>query len=294
LQGTASQSSLFAQSDAYSADEAIDGNLSGSNAAGSISHTAAENEAWWEVDLGRVVDIDTVRLWNRTDDCCTDRLSDFHVLVSSEPFGSGDLDSVLGKSDVFAFPTNGAAGRQTDVKVAEQGRYVRVQLSGNVALHLAEVQVFGAPRNDIDNLAFSGTATQSSTFEQNNAFSADKAIDGSTESGTADITHTNNDTNAWWELDLGRVVNIDSVVVWNRTNCCTDRLSDFHLLVSDQPFNSKSLSSSISQGGVLDRFVAGAADASNEVVVGRSGRYVRVQLNGTNYLHLAEVVMWSV
>ena len=288
LQGTATQSSLFANNDDFSADKAIDGDLSGSVQAESLTHTLNESEAWWELDLGRVVDIDTIRIWNRTD-CCSERLSDFHVLVSSQPFTSEDLNSVLSQSDVFDFPTNDTAGRQTDVKVAEQGRYIRVQLSGANPLQLAEVQVFGALRSDIDNLAVGGTATQSSTFQQNNAFNAGQAIDGSTASGTTDITHTNNDTNAWWELDLGRIVNIDSVVVWNRTNCCSDRLSDFHVLVSDQPFNSKSLDSSISQGGVLDRFIAGAPDDVTEVVVGRSGRYVRVQLNGTNYLHLAEV-----
>lgn len=125
LQGTAKQSSTFTNqnpADYFAASRAIDGDLSGGASAGSLSHTTAEAEAWWELDLGRVVNIDTIRLWNRTD-CCTSRLSDFHVLVSTQPFGSTDLAISQSQSGVTDFPTTGVAGRQTDIKVATQGRY---------------------------------------------------------------------------------------------------------------------------------------------------------------------------
>ncbi len=450
LQGTATQSSEYNNTGFFSADKAIDGDLSGSDRAGSLTHTATEAGAWWELDLGRVVDIDTIRVWNRTD-CCTDRLSDFHVLVSEQPFASTNLNNTLAQSGVLDFHTTGNAGRQTDVKVATQGRYVRVQLSGTNALHIAEVQVFGSKRTDLTNLAIGGTATQSSTY-LNASYSAGNAIDGDVNgdngggnrtigggggtefdlscgsnevlagvygagisstyinsvgarcvsvdssgnwigqprnlgtvgtasggdysrtcdtgwavsgfsgradtylnqislqcrkldsgstvsgltrnltsaganigtqqgpficggavatgitgrsgswmdafglqcpnAGTGVISHTNNDINAWWELDLGRLVDIDSVTIWNRTDCCTDRLSDFHLLVSDVPFSSKDLDSTISQSGVYNRAVAGAAAQTTDIVVGRTGRYLRVQLNSGNTpvpLHIAEV-----
>ena len=110
--------------------------------------------------------------------------------------------------------------------------------------------------------------------------------------GQGIISHTKNDVNAWWELDLGSVAEIDSVVIWNRTDCCTERLSNFYLLVSDQPFNSKGLDNTLAQAGVFSEFVSGAASETTELVVGRTGRYVRVQLNSAGEpvpLHLAEV-----
>ena len=64
LQGTASQSSLFSNRAEFIASNAIDGDLSGTVASGSITHTHNEAQAWWEIDLGRVVDIDTIRVWN--------------------------------------------------------------------------------------------------------------------------------------------------------------------------------------------------------------------------------------
>ncbi len=293
LQGSATQSSEFNSTGFFSADKAIDGDLSGSNSAGSLTHTATEAGAWWELDLGRVVDIDTIRVWNRTD-CCSDRLADFHVMVSEQPFASTNVNLTRAQNGVLDFHTTGTAGRQTDIKVAEQGRYVRVQLAGNNPLQLAEVQVFGSKRSDITNLALGGVASQSSTYLNSAIYNASNAIDGSVNGnlvGNASvISHTGLDRNSWWELDLGRIVDIDSVVVWNRTDCCTARLENFNLLISDQPFNSKGLNNSISQSGVMHRVVSGDVTPNVDVVVGRTGRYLRVQLRSTNTpLHMAEV-----
>ena len=115
-------------------------------------------------------------------------------------------------------------------------------------------------------------------------------------SGPGVLSHTDNDINAWWELDLGRVVSIDSVVIHNRTDCCTERLSDFHLLVSDQPFADKSLENTIDQAGVLNKFNPGAAATVTDIPVGRTGRYIRVQLDSDNTpvpLHMAEVQVFG-
>jgi RHS repeat-associated protein len=49
----------------------------------------------------------------------------------------------------------------------------------------------------------------------------------------------------------------------------------------------------LSQAGVSHYHVAGAAGAPTTVAVGRTGRYVRVQLAGTNYLTLSEVEVFD-
>lgn len=71
---------------AYGGDaaRAIDGNTAGSWAGNSITHTSdASNavSAWWEVDLGRDAAVDLVRVWNRTDACCSGRLKGAAVIV---------------------------------------------------------------------------------------------------------------------------------------------------------------------------------------------------------------------
>ena len=57
---------------------------------------------------------------------------------------------------------------------------VRVQLNGgNTILHLAEIKVYDSNNN---NIAAQGTATQSSTYNNDSTYSASKAIDGATDS----------------------------------------------------------------------------------------------------------------
>ena len=61
------------------------------------------------------------------------------------------------------------------------------------------------------------------------------------------------------------------------------------MLVSDQPFVSTNLTTTLNQAGVSAYYTPGAAGPMMAVNVGRTGRYVRVQLAGTNFLSLAEV-----
>ena len=65
LSATASQSSTAYQGEP---GRAIDGNRDGDyQAAKSTTHTAAEEDPWWELDLGKAEPIDEILIWNRTD-----------------------------------------------------------------------------------------------------------------------------------------------------------------------------------------------------------------------------------
>ncbi len=102
------------------------------------------------------------------------------------------------------------------------GRYVRISLPGHARiLSLAEVQVFHGEQN----LATSGAATQVSTDYD---APAELAVDGTTDGdfyGAKSTTHTRQQDDPWWELDLGSPRAIDRIMVWNRTdNNLQDRL----------------------------------------------------------------------
>ncbi len=136
--------SVAQSSTAYSApaDLAVDGNIDGVFANASVTHTATELEPYWEVDLGTAFAIDRARLWNRTD-CCSSRLSDFHVLLSPSPFASASLGAALAQPGVVSGHFPGSAGREEFVDLQAAGRYLRVQLAGTDPLSLAEVQLGG-------------------------------------------------------------------------------------------------------------------------------------------------------
>ncbi len=130
------------------ASRAVDGNTDGNWGSASVSHTAYEEEPWWQVDLGAVTSISDVRIWNRTD-CCGERLSNFHVFVSDNPFQYTDVSSTLTQPGVSSYYVSGPAGTLAVLTIARTARYVRVQLTGADYLSLAEVQVF-APYSPID------------------------------------------------------------------------------------------------------------------------------------------------
>ncbi len=144
----------------------------------------------------------------------------------------------------------------------------------------------------LENAAQGKSASQSST-----AFGgvATRAVDGNTDGvyNHKSVTHTHIESNAWWEVDLETLYNMDTITIRNRTDCCSNRLSDFYVLVSDAPFTSTSLSTTLNQPGVSAFFTAGTAAEETNIAVNRTGRYVRVQLNGTGILSLAEVQVFS-
>ena len=111
-----------------------------------------------------------------------------------------------------------------------RGQIVRIELPGEQrTLSLAEVLVFEKGAN----LAKGKKATQSTT-----AFSgvAARAVDGNVDGDYRNnsVTHTESDgTDAWWEVDLGKIVDIEEILVHNRTDSHGDRLDRFTLKVLD-------------------------------------------------------------
>ncbi|MFF8843783.1 hypothetical protein ACF08N_13855 [Streptomyces sp. NPDC015127] len=56
------------------------------------------------------------------------------------------------------------------------------------------------------------------------------------------MTHTAEPSNqAWWQVDLGTNACVDQVQVWDRTDCCADRLTDFWVLTSAHPITADGL-----------------------------------------------------
>ena len=109
------------------------------------------------------------------------------------------------------------------------GRYVRLEMpkDHDGFLTISEVQVFSSGKN----IARTGKATQSSVGYSSPAA---KAIDGNHNGSFASCSCTNSERNAWWEVDLGGQFPIDSVVVWNRTDCCPERLDKLSIRILNE------------------------------------------------------------
>jgi hypothetical protein len=289
---TASQSSTFPNPTAGPGG-AVDGNTDGDFGHGSVTHTDLTPSPWWQVDLGASASVSSIVIWNRTD-CCGTRLSDYWVFVSNTPFGSTDTPTTL-QSRALTWSSHQTAAPNPSTTITTggvQGRYVRVQLTGSDYLSLAEVQVMGAMPNSGSNLAQGKTASQSSTFPNPTA-GPQGAVDGNTDGdfGHGSVTHTDLATNPWWQVDLGASAAVGSIVIWNRTDCCGTRLSDYWVFVSNTPFGSTDTPATLqSRALTWSSHQTAAPNPSTTIRTGGAqGRYVRVQLTGTDYLSLAEV-----
>jgi mono/diheme cytochrome c family protein len=111
-----------------------------------------------------------------------------------------------------------ATGKESTVS----GRFVRLYLPKGTSqfLTVSEVEIMSNGRN----IALQGTAKQSSDYGGGNR--AAKALDGGKGGSFGSCACTKQEDGAWWEVDLGGVNPIDSVQIWNRHDCCPERLDN--------------------------------------------------------------------
>lgn len=146
-------------------------------------------------------------------------------------------------------------------------------------------------------LALKKPATQSSDLGGQTG--AGLAVDGNTDGNFFDqsVSSTGSDVNAWWGVDLGSSQQVRQISVFNRTDCCSTRLNNYWVFVSDSPFDTTLTPTQQAQvSGVWSVHQTGTAGLPTQISVATatgSGRYVMVQLDGTGYLSLAEVEVYG-
>jgi hypothetical protein len=115
----------------------------------------------------------------------------------------------------------------------------------------------------------------------------ERAYDGNTDGDWFhnSVTHTDNEFQPWWMADLGVVTMIYSVDVYNRFDCCRDRLSDFDIQVSKDNVSWGLPGTSV--------YFQGQGGFPSSATFNTEARYVRVKLRGSNPLSLAEVNIWG-
>jgi hypothetical protein len=255
-----------------------------------IQHTQYQALPYWEVDLVSIQPIAEIDLWGRTD-CCNERTRFIWVLVSDTPFISTDIEVVLaGQPGLSGFFHAAAFARPTPLLIGRPGRYIRVHSAQTNVLNFSEIQVWSPIANGQRmNIAAGRKATQSSTYVDGTAtYIAALAVNGGM--FNADFSHTLNENEARWELDLGSVQDISFIDVLNTIE--PQRLANAYLFVSDTPFTGTSVASALAQPGVA-AYYRGPYSTMRQFTVNRTGRYVRLQLTGASWLHPMEVQVWS-
>ncbi|MCP3685754.1 MAG: hypothetical protein GY861_24160 [bacterium] len=114
---------------------------------------------------------------------------------------------------------------------------------------------------------YGGVTSQSSTYS--NAYGCHPwvAIDGNTNgqwTGSS-CTHTHNEYEAWWRVDLGDARFVAAVSTFNREDCCGERLTNYRITVGDSEDGSQNPAC----GGDNALFTG-----ANEVECFLEGRYI--------------------
>ena len=283
----------------YKSSRAVDGDIE------SFSHTSrCSNNDWWKVQLDEGSVINKIVILNRID-CCRERLDDANVEILDE---NGDVISV---QNVGKTSQNGEIVLFYD---GIEGSAVRVALTKRDYLTLAEVRVYGhtpetrgpthtptvspAPTttafgtlSNTINLAEGGVATQSSTCYRG---AADRAIDGHTNGNFSgypySVTHTcyekvydGEGGFPWWIVYLPREDDIiEKITVWNRMDCCSDRLENSLVQIIDAEGKVKE-EREIGKSFNVEKF-----EFEFDSVVGAA---VRVMMTNEGELNIAEVVV---
>ena len=279
LNKAATQSSTYAS---QVASRAVDGNTNG-NSWDLYTLTGWEPKPWWQVDLGVSTTIETIKVWPRTD-CCPEQITWVYVFVSDQPFNANDTPQACLDRGLWNYYSTATMATPTSIPVNQTGRYVRVWLNITNHLSLAEVEVFGPPAPT--NLALNKATTQSSTY---GGQVASRAVDGNAGGTWNEITLTNYEAQAWWQVDLGSVKSLQTIRVRPRSDltCCLDY---FFVFVSDVPFTANDVVATQSQAGVSNYYTqSGFSSIPTSIPVNRTGRYVRIQQLYTNHLSLSEV-----
>ncbi|XP_032373504.1 fucolectin-1 isoform X2 [Etheostoma spectabile] len=283
LRGRATQSNRFA--DLYGfAHNAIDGNRDSDYSAGSCTHTVEQTNPWWRVDLLESYVVTSIIVTNRGD-AFPERLNGAVIYIGNSLQDNGSSNPVAGVIDHIP------AGRSLKLTFTKLvvGRYVTVVLPGSgKVLTLCEVEVYGYRAPTGENLAIQGKASQSSLYSSGIAYNA---IDGNREAiwGHGSCTHTKDDFNPWWRLDLGKTHKVFSVNITNTVDSVPNRLNGAEIRIGedlDNNGNNNPRCAVISSipGGFTEVFQCNGMD----------GRYVNIVIPGrSEYLTLCEVEVYG-
>ncbi|XP_071950785.1 uncharacterized protein [Antedon mediterranea] len=244
-----------------------------------------EKNPWWYAQLDSSKPISKVVIYNR-EDCCGERLIGAEIRVGDDnksPFNeNAQCGATLTSAMIGSNPIEVICNKPI------KGKYISVRLPGKKCLTLCEVEIY----ESVLVTHFVG-AKQSST--RGAGGDANRAIDGNTNSifNQNSCSHTagESDKNPWWYADLGTPKPISKIVLYNRQDCCADRLIDAQVRVgntSKSPFTDNVPCGSTVTSTMIE---------SNpiEIVCNKpiTGKYITVYLPGTKILTICEVEVYA-
>jgi hypothetical protein len=137
------------------------------------------------------------------------------------------------------------------------------------------------------NLALNKPAEQSSYSKWSKPIDARGAVNGC-KTGRFGF-HTSKEINPWWQVDLEAVCRISEIRIYNRMDACSDRIRTLKILISLDGRKWQQVYTNDRNN------IFGGIDGNPLIVsiAAKKARYIRLQLNEENVLHLDEVEVYE-
>uniref|UniRef100_A0A3B4ZQV5 Si:ch211-215k15.4 n=1 Tax=Stegastes partitus TaxID=144197 RepID=A0A3B4ZQV5_9TELE len=271
LQGEAAQSSTLSFA---AASKAIDGRRNSFYSHGSCSHTAVgETNPWWRLDLRQTFVIISIKVTNRGD-CCAERLDGAEILVGDSLQNNGN------DNPRCATISHIAAGKTSTYQCdggSMVGRFVNVMIPGkSKTLTLCEVEVYAVPAAAQSTVSSDGLPSHAVSGCSSGVY------------GNLCCTHTVLQRDPWWRVDLLAVHKVSAVTIFNRVDCCAERLLGAQILIGN----------SLENNGMKNPRCGAIFSLDNRRTFTfqcnlMEGRYVTVAIPGDNVLTLCEVEVYA-
>ncbi|XP_041361368.1 uncharacterized protein LOC121377447 [Gigantopelta aegis] len=220
----------------YKSMKAVDGRLDNDVIKSkSCIVTRYERRPWWIVDLKVTIRVQEVFIMNRGT-CCAVPYN-FHIEVHKGTFAQLEL---VGLCHYQSEPLQYGMTNNFRCHYDLIGQFVRLWIDKwRAILSVCEVEVYGSKyinRNDWKgtNWARVEEASQSSTNLNNGLSNPNNAVDGNLNSEyiQGSCSHTRiGDTSPWWQIDLLQLIIVTDLKLFNRMDCCRERLHDFVITI---------------------------------------------------------------
>uniref|UniRef100_A0A1I8JBX5 WSC domain-containing protein n=1 Tax=Macrostomum lignano TaxID=282301 RepID=A0A1I8JBX5_9PLAT len=241
---------------------AMDGNKNQDYGKHSCTHTKAPG-GFWQGSFTRPAHIKEVVIYNRLD-CCSNLLNNFDIIVD------GQVCARHRSSTFFSVKR---------FKCDKVGQNVIIRTNLKKYLTLCEVEVFGeytklaAKRSDMLPLSH---CSQSSVGWSG---VCSRAIDGNTNQNYwgHSCTHTKLES-GWWMAKTQKLAHIKEIKIFNRLDCCFDRLTNFVVTVD---------------GHVCGSYHSHSVFKVTTFRCNRVGRVVMIRSRKRTYLTLCEVQVFG-
>ncbi|XP_050960417.1 fucolectin-2-like [Labeo rohita] len=285
LYGKATQSDLIKNpwSGEGHASNAIDGNHDPDFHHGSCTATDLQNDPWWKLDLLDEYVVTSITITNRNE--VPERLDGAEIHIGNSLLSNGNSNPLAGK--ISSIP--GGRSLTFEWKKGISGRYINVVIPGsNRLLTLCEVEVYGYPAPDGENVALKGKATQNLLLGNNFASNAiDGNKDGDVNHGSC--TQTEKTLNPWWRLDLLKRHKVFSVVITNRVDFFSVRLNGAEIRIGNSLDNN---GNNNPRCAVISSIPPGFSTTFE--CDGMEGRYINVVIPGREeFLTLCEAEVYG-